>query len=555
MKRAIAAAAAALALAAQARVMPISEGRLYTDLDAAGHSITNLPDGFFAPAAAHADAALADFARTNEVVAGGPYLALTGGTMRLETSSDGIFMRNPGLALGGLSKTTWMKGGGFGVGPTMVNLGLEISGEWFDIRHWAFPGILRLRLPTDGDDWKLNDDGYPVEGGTLALRSDISPAVSNVVTKAYVEGLGIESGLQSESDPHVGITNGTIHIHGEEITPLTEHQSLANYATKSYADGSASSAVTPVSNKVEETSAIVNTWESYWGGEDVKLEVTNFYGNSTGELPRLRIREKRDGVWTNVWDEVDKFNVCKSEILGEVAASNRAVIADAEEKFAPVAWGRVTDKGSPNPVTNTTYMTSPQTYFGGGTEYQRVAVGSGAICVLVDKGALAHTVGEPGTFRFQDDGGTNYFGFVKTDSYTIGCRTDGIVPNGNLITLRYDVIMSGTDVPVVYWKEVLESAEPWTQLNNSDGTAASGAPYTVTWLQDGGSYYANINCGSNPSGFFKSETSVAGDVVWETNMKARLGGGIECTNTTLNVNGVVRPSYNGSSVIWTWSAR
>ena len=74
-------------------------------------------------------------------------------------------------------------------------------------------------------------------------------------------------------------------------------------------------------------------------------------------------------------------------------------------------------------------------------------------------------------------------------------------------------------------------------------------------MQDGGSYYATVNCGGSPGGFFVAETSVAGDVVWETNMKARLGGGIECTNTATHVNGVIRAKYNGSTVTWEWSAR
>ncbi len=314
--------------------------------------------------------------------------------------------------------------------------------------------------------------------------------------------------------------------------------------------------VEAVSNKVETTAAIVNSWESYWGATNVELQVTNYYGNTTGALPRLRIREYRDGHWTNVWDEVDKFLVCKAEILHEVAVSNENARAEYDARYSPKAWGSHTDKGTTNVIPNSVYMTSPETYFGGGTEFQRVAVGSGAVSVLVDRGALAKTTGEPGTFRFQDAGGTNYFGFVKSDSYTIGCRTDGIsVGAGNAITLRYDVIMSGEDVPVVYWKQQLESATPWAQLNNPDGTAADGAPYAVTWLQDGGSYYATVNCGGSPSGFFVAETSVAGDVVWETNMKARLGGGIECTNTATHVNGVIRAKYNGSTVTWEWSAR
>jgi len=298
----------------------------------------------------------------------------------------------------------------------------------------------------------------------------------------------------------------------------------------------------------------VNAWEAYWDGTNVIFEVTNYYGNTSGELPRLRVKELREGLWRTVWDEADKFDVCASQIVETVSASNDALRASLAHDFAPLAWGSVTDKGVSNVVDNSVWMTSPETYFAGGTEYQRVAVGMGAVCVLTENGAGVYTAGEAGTFRFQDEGGTNYFGFAKSDSYTIGCKTDGISVSGNLVTLRYDVIMGGTDVPIVYWRLALGSGE-WTQLNNADGTACAGAPYTVTWYQSDGSYYAAINCGSNPSGFFKAETSVAGDVVFETNMKARLGGGIECENVQTGVMGVIRPTYNGSTVSWTWSVR
>ena len=392
-------------------------------------------------------------------------------------------------------------------------------------------GFLALRADAAGAFFWYRDGFYgadspiyrinlPDSAGTIALRSDLAAAANDA-------------------------TNYTDEAIANIYIPDPD---LSEYA-KLYT-------VEAVSNKVETTSAIVNSWEFYWGATNVELRVTNYYGNTTGALPRLQIREYRDGHWTNVWDEIDKFIACKAEILHEVAQSNATLLAEADGKYAPKAWGSHTDKGTTNVIPNSVYMTSPETYFGGGTEFQRVAVGSGAVSVLVDRGALAKTTGEPGTFRFQDAGGTNYFGFVKSDSYTIGCRTDGIsVGAGNAITLRYDVIMSGEDVPIVYWKQQLESATPWAQLNNPDGTAADGAPYSVTWLQDGGSYYATVNCGGSPSGFFVAETSVAGDVVWETNMKARLGGGIECTNTATHVNGVIRAKYNGSTVTWEWSAR
>lgn len=144
------------------------------------------------PATNYTNEALGDFAQTNTILNAGPYLALTGGTMRIARGADGIVIRDPGLSLGGLPRTAWMGIGKLGVGPTMINLGMEISGEWFDVRHWAFPGILRIRLPTDGDEWKLNEDGYPVEGGTLALRSDLTQfvTISNVTEEVRRQSLG-----------------------------------------------------------------------------------------------------------------------------------------------------------------------------------------------------------------------------------------------------------------------------------------------------------------------------------------------------------------------------
>ena len=350
--------------------------------------------------------------------------------------------------------------------------------------------------------------------------------------------------------PYTAITNAPwLTAYTETDPTIAEWAKAANPPAYTAADVGAYPAADGTS-----LANIVNAWEGYWGGTNVIFEVTNYYGNTSGEMPRLRVKELSEGEWRTVWDEADKFVVCESNMLHAVSVSNAAMRTELAAEFAPRAWGTVTDKGTTNVVGNSVWMTAPETYFAGGTEYQRVAVGSGTICVLADNGAGAYTAGEAGTFRFQDEGGTNYFGFAKSDSYTIGCNTDGITVSGTLVTLRYDVIMGGTDVPIVYWRLALDSGE-WTQLNNADGTATDGAPYTVTWYTEGGSYYAAINCGSNASGFFKAETSVAGDVVFETNMKARLDGGIECLNTSSNVKGVIRPTYNGSTVTWTWSAR
>lgn len=435
----------------------------------------------------------------------------------------------------------------------------DASGDvWEELDVWSGDNVSLIRYEAnqwrskDDDSWMSFNNGTWTAG--IDARADIFSCTGHEDdTSLTMQGdygtITLTRGIATNLVGRVAMTND-IPATVEEEDPTVPDWAKAENKPQ-YSAGEVGAYPSADGNAL---AATVNSWESYWGGTNVIFEVTNYYGNTSGEMPRLRIKEFKGGAWTNVWDEADKFDVCKADILRDVAASNAAVLAEAGNSFAPKAWGTYSDKGTTNVLPNTTFMANPETYFGGGTEYQRVAVGSGAVCVLVDKGALAKTAVEPGTFRFQDDGGTNYFGFSKSDSYTVGCNTDGITVEGSLVTLRYDVIMGGAEVPIVYWRLALDSGT-WAQLNNSDGTAADGAPYTVTWYTSGGSYYAAINCGSNASGFFKAETSVMGDVVFETNMKVRLGSGIVCTNTASGTVGVIRPTYNGSTVTWTWSAR
>ena len=393
--------------------------------------------------------------------------------------------------------------------------------------NYAWNKIYASGFEIGGDGISPQFVNLPSASGTLALLSNI-PNISGKADKAD---------LAAAAQSATNYTDTAI----SEIAIPTKAEDIGAYPA---ASGNA-------------LAATVNAWEGYWDGTNVIFEVTNYYGNTSGDIPTLRIKEFRSGAWNTVWDEANKFTICEtnimSNVVGFVSAEVNGMYDYCATNYAPLAWGSVTDKGTPNPVSNTVWMTAPETYFAGGTEYQRVAVGSGAICVLVDNGALAHTAGEPGTFRFQDDGGTNYFGFAKSDSYTIGCRTDGITVEGTLVTLRYDVIMSGNDTPIVYYRQSLESGS-WEQLNYSDGTSVEGASYPVTWYMSGGSHYAAINCGDRPSGFFRAETAVAGEVKFTTNMKIDATSGIVCPNTATGVNGVIRPTFNGSTVIWNWSA-
>jgi len=64
-----------------------------------------------------------------------------------------------------------------------------------------------------------------------------------------------------------------------------------------------------------------------------------------------------------------------------------------------------------------------------------------------------------------------------------------------------------------------------------------------------------INVGNAPSGFYRATVEVAGEAKFMTNMPADLSGGIICTNTATGANGVIKPTSNGTTVQWTWSAQ
>jgi len=344
---------------------------------------------------------------------------------------------------------------------------------------------------------------------------------SNVVTKAYVEGLGIEAGLNEQ-----------------QVTAIAHKEAT---------------------NETETVKQIVYSWESFLDGSNVVFSITNYIsGTYNLDTAKLRIMEMTNGVYREVYNsrEEIQMHIAAFETNTFRTATN-AVIQSVDGKIADKAdkaWGNHTSAGGAAP-SNTVYMTAPNTVFAGGMEYQRVAVGLGSVCVLTTKGAPVYTTGDEGTFKFQDDGGTNYFGFAKSDSYVIGCNTDGITVSSGIVTLTYNVTMSG--VPCIWYKANLTGNTAWEQLNLPDGTPVAGASHTVTWdaTPSPGTEVCYINCANEAQGFFKATIEVAGSAKFMTNMPADLSGGIICTNTAIGANGIIRPTYNGSTVSWGWSAQ
>ena len=285
--------------------------------------------------------------------------------------------------------------------------------------------------------------------------------------------------------------------------------------------------------QVQQLQAVVTTYTAFVDGSNVVFSITNYLsGAYVLNEAKLKILELKDGGYQEVYNSRTEILLHVTnetqKIVGFVNAATNALAGTISGK-ADKAWGKYTSAGGEAP-SNTVYMTAPNTVFAGGMEYERVAVGEGAICVLTTKGAPVYTQGDEGTFKFQDDGGTNYFGFAKSDSYTQGCRTDGITVQNQMVTLHYDITMSG--VPCIWYKEDLTSSEPWEQLNLPDRSAVPGATHQVQWEEnpDPGTQECHINVNGEPKGFFKATVEVAGSAKFMSNMPADLSGGIFCTD-------------------------
>ena len=413
----------------------------------------------------------------------------------------------------------------------------------------------------------------------LAEKLDIVPNGTTNGIRIAVDGQGLRVGADSNVNIKVGgnrsfgdygITNGVassvngktgdvvlnagdVHALPDTYTPPPAPVQSVNGKTGAVQLGAADvGAATPgqvqaVDNKAdsalaqsEATREVVTTLVGQVNGSNVVIVVTNYLsGAYILEAAKLQIRELRDGQYRTVYNsrdeillhlgafETNKLNAAKAELRAEIAA----VLAEMQHD----AWGRRTSTGNPAP-SNTIYTTEPSFVFGGGLEYERIAVGAGAVGILMDKGAPSYTAGDSGTFLFKDATGENYFGYSMTQGYAIGVPTDGIQVTGQRVTLTYNIVGS---CPIVMWCPALFpgcakdiTGAGWYQLNDEEGNPIEGAPFECAVDMESTPEVATvyIDTGANPTGFFSAWTSVPGKSSFKTNMPIDLdaanGGGV-----------------------------
>ena len=193
-------------------------------------------------------AELGEFARTNDVLNAGPYLALTGGVIRA-AGGPRIRLEGTGASLGGMP--AYME---------LAPMGIDVVGVFgFDWLHIEGNGFRMNNLSGDGGLFSFPYEAYET-GGTIALRSDLpdTASITNDIADLRTESALVYR-LYSGSNVVAEVTNYNSQVHApslrllqlnesnEYITVWTETNGLARTlaAATNYADEAISERAAP----------------------------------------------------------------------------------------------------------------------------------------------------------------------------------------------------------------------------------------------------------------------------------------------------------------------
>ena len=364
----------------------------------------------------------------------------------------------------------------------------------------------------------LDDDVVEIDGwgtfravyvtnlvGRVAMTSDIPHAVSNVVTKSYVEGLGIESGIQEETDP----------VWSSE---------KSNYATKTElgtVEGKADAAALDASSALR----IVL-------GESVWFAVTNYMRTVEGVIPSLQLWEVRDSTTNLVYDS-------REEITNTVRALTTELRTELESRIPSKAWGNYQSDGTDNPQPGEVAIINPPTIIltGGGTFNKYIEVGDSSVWVLQSSGPVSFGGNTNGNFfAVHDDEGNTHFKVAKTDSYDLPMFISDILPRqsqNHILIYTATTNRQGNAVaqPILFAANDLKNST-WHEEVEGEIDALG---ITVSWAKDETipAWVATITPDVwYEKMFFRAKVTQEGGVAVINTAPVRFDGGVQIGNGT-----------------------
>lgn len=305
-----------------------------------------------------------------------------------------------------------------------------------------------------------------------------------------------------------------------------------------------SESIPQLATSVTNLSNMVNAWQTYWDGDDVRLTVTNYYGSV--DYPHLYLEQKVSEGGTNyfkrVWDETTRHET----ILSRVAAIETNVADKADR-----AWGFYDSHTGGYAPDGCTSISSQKIIVAPGMSYQQtVSVAGNAIWVLAYNDETTFSgVTSNGFFKVSDGEGNTLLEIVKGDKRTVGATAASIAVEGLTATIAYNV--ESDSPPALQYCTDLQVGE-WNTVRVRQGAMMTNNPI-VTWSGSSGAWTASIalrGTSTFPAPpatmFFKASYEAGGETFIKNVAPISVEGGILCTDGVHKV----RPVYNNGSITW-----
>lgn len=453
----------------------------------------------------------------------------------------------PATASGNVLRATWSPTND--CGGTVYNCFIGGTGATyraaFRLRMLPSPGFTpnHIPLPT------VKAESDPVFSAWLATNEFSSAAldtntVLGLITSATNELEGVGTGRQ--------IIRGSnqygpwdITVFNAQTAQTAQGDSDGRSIIDTYAE---KSEVNDLHDRYNEISGTVSAWQTYWDGDDVRVTVTNYYGNL--DIPSLYLEQKmqvdetHDSPWFKVvWDERTRWN--------RFMPTFSALTNDVAQNKADRAWGvydSSTGEYSPDGLLQ---LSQEQIMIAPGMSYQKtVTAGGNAYWVLrANDPTTVSGVTSNGFFRIEDFDGNALFEIVKGDKRVVGASIASINIEDYGLTLTFNV--ESDNPPEVYFANSLSDGE-WNRIERSGESAWAVQHWEVEWSGASGAWVASItwNGGSigmpsppNPpqQGFFRATYETGGNTYIRNNVATSIDkvvvGGIEYTVTVETVNG------------------
>jgi len=403
----------------------------------------------------------------------------------------------------------------------------------------------------------IDEDGITAPIETNVLREISGETTSNIVTRSFVEGLGITGGgggggvdtnaVRAIIEADVGGTNTLAH-EGTGASQIVRGETMGdawfisvNYAysageandlsaiywddegkhpttisgygitdaytkteTDALTDGKADAGtVTQLGNQVAAIGSLLN-------GDDAHFVSTNY--DSVVRLPEAYVEIKQNGNWITIWKEMTRWNRFVGD--GFDWSTNswsgfqtwRTNVTSELSFKAERNWGMYDSETGGLSPEGYTQISSSNLLIAANMAYQRTVTSGGSVWVLQCNSGTATFGGETnGYFRVCDGDGNVQFEIVRGDRREMGADATGInVDNSTspaTVSIPYSV--EADEHPTLRICDDLATAN-WKDETDSECIA------NVTWLGSSGAWLARVKRKTAGTSLFVKATYMAG---------------------------------------------